>query len=241
MSMKQVVAEGIPDKLLFVGDFPTTAELGSGKAWSGSTGALLARLCSPFKFNPGSKYKTYYYKVGIPGYNAPNKKIREQALTQAKEEDNWDWILKEELEAINPNVIVAMGELALQALTPEKSIEKWRGSILHLHERFKRPAVKVVPTLSPREIWQRNEKPNVYVQWDISKAMGLRNSTVIHQPKELVWIADSYTKLKNWWDRVRGTTKFLTLDIETHHGFITCIGFCHDGVSRARKLVPPHK
>jgi DNA polymerase I len=49
-----------------------------------------------------------------------------------------------------------------------------------------------------------------------------------YSPVETIWIANSSSSILNWWDRARGAP-YLTLDIETHHGYVTCIGFSHDG------------
>ena len=54
--------------------------------------------------------------------------------------------LKEELEQLNLNVIVAFGNIALYALTHRVGITKWRGSVL---ESTLVPGLKVIPTFHP--------------------------------------------------------------------------------------------
>lgn len=224
--MKLIQSSGIASKLLIVGDYPTLAEYNSGTAFSGPTGGKVRHLFYPF--NAGDIYKTYYFKVPIPGWNSPSKKIREEAVKKAAEQENWDQILKGELLIGPANVVVAMGELALRFLTTESGIGKWGGSILHLHPRFELPFVKVVPTLHPRDIWEQKDKPSTYCQWDCAKAVSVMNLEGPFKPPENVWVVENSQQLYHWWMRSR-TAKFLTLDIETHHGYITCIGFSVDG------------
>lgn len=226
--MKLIDSGGVASKLLIVGDFPTQNEYNTGNSFSGSAGALLNNLFQPWNYNPRNVYKTYYFKVPITGYASPNKKIKALAIENVRKLENWDQIFKNELDHLNPNVILSMGELALQNLTEEKVISKWRGSILHLHPRFGHPNVKVVPVHSPREIWEQNSVPVVYTQWDCGKAVRMMEFNERYSPKETIWIAENASSISNWWNRA-WNGEFLTLDIETHHGFITCIGFSHDG------------
>jgi uracil-DNA glycosylase family 4 len=226
---------------MIVGDYPTQKEYNSGYSFSGSNGNLLQSLFQPYNFSAKSLYKTHYFKVPIPGYASPSKKIQAEAVQRIKEMEDWDSLLKEEIETICPNGIVACGELALQHLTEEKGIRKWRGSILHLHPRFSKRNIKVFPILSPREIWIDNEHPFVYTQWDCGRIVKYKDLTGRFEPPGLVWIARSPDELYEWWKRGE-KGDFLTLDIETHHGFITCIGFSHNGTEAVSVplLVGPH-
>ena len=63
-------------------------------------------------------------------------------------ENGWTYIneLKDELKALNLNVIVAYGNIALIALTNRVGITKWRGSVL---DSTLVPGLKVIPTFHP--------------------------------------------------------------------------------------------
>lgn len=226
--MKFISSQGQPSKILIVGDYPTANEMLNGYSFSTSPGSLLANLFAPYKVNTRNLYKTHYYKVPIPGYASPQKKVKLQALEKMKQIADWDVMMLQEIQAVSPNLILCMGELALQALTEEKGISKWRGSILHLHPRFGRPNTKVIPTFSPREIWEQNEHPFTYVQWDCGKAARIMEYQDRYEPKETIWISKSSQDIRNWFHRVQNC-EYLTLDIETHHGYVTCIGFSHNG------------
>ena len=77
-------------------------------------------LFQPWGFKTRSLYKTHYIKVPVPGYSSPNKKIRQLAIENVMKVENWDQIISEEINNVNPNVILSMGELALSGLTEEK-------------------------------------------------------------------------------------------------------------------------
>lgn len=226
--MKLIKPQGVPSNILICGDYPTQNEYSLGTSFAGSTGTMLSNLLAPFPIKVSQTFRTHYFKVPVSGFSSPSKKIQKESVLQMEKLDNWDWYFKEELEAANPNVILAMGELALSHLTEESNIKKWRGSILHLHPRFGRPNIKVIPTHSPREIWEQQEHPLVYVQWDCGKLCKVQNSNARFRPAENIWIARNATEISNWWIRAR-SAPFITLDIETHYGFVTCIGFSHNG------------
>jgi DNA polymerase I-like protein with 3'-5' exonuclease and polymerase domains/uracil-DNA glycosylase len=237
--VKLIDSSGVSSPLLIVGDYPTNNEYVNGNAFTGASGHLVDTLFAPKRVS--GWYKTYYYKAPIPGYASPIKKVRQEALARIREAENWDSILAKELHDIKPNAILAMGELALDALTEEKGIGKWRGSILHLHPRFNLPDIKVIPTLSAREIWEQNDKPMVYCQWDIQKALRMMDYVKRYETFETIWIANNSSGISNWWDSAC-RADFITVDIETHRGFITCVGFSSDGNSAfsVPLLIGPH-
>jgi DNA polymerase I-like protein with 3'-5' exonuclease and polymerase domains/uracil-DNA glycosylase len=210
---------------MIVGDYPTVKESVNGTAFSGSPGILLQELFTPYKINTSNIYKTYWIKRHLSALNSPgSKKSKKDLLETVLKEHDWEGDLREEISMISPNVILAMGELALNALTGKKGIFKWRGSILHLDPKFGKHTIKVVPTLAPRDIWELNKHPFVYVQWDIGKAARMAEYEIYYQPSGKVWVCSTPSALQNWWNRSRNA-EYITLDIETHLGFITCIGF----------------
>ena len=226
--MKFIESKGSPSTIMVIGDYPTTAEYNLGTSFAGSPGSLMGNLFAPFGVKFSQLYATHYFKIPIPGLASPNKKIKAQALQNVVQAEDWDSLIRAEIEAIAPNVIVACGALALKFLTEESGIKKWRGSILHLHPRFQLDKIKVIPIYSPREIWQEDDKPFVYTQWDCGRISRIRDYFERYSPIETIWICNTSNGIKEWWKRGR-TAEFITNDIETHHGFITCTGFSHDG------------
>lgn len=228
--MRFVEAKGVPGELMIVGDYPTKEEYISGISFGGSAARALRFLFSPYArdVNIENVFKTHYVKIPIPGFNSKNKKKATESLNEIYKIANWDSMIADQIEAANPNMIIAMGELACWALTGQTKVQLRRGSIYQLKPTLTQRSRNVLVTLSLRDIYRENEVPFSYVQWDIGKAVKYRYLKTPFQPSEVIWIPKTITELENWWERAK-KAEFLTFDIETHHGYVTCIGFSHDG------------
>ena len=87
--------------------------------------------------------------------------------------------LKEELEKVKPNVVVALGALALEVLTSEKGIMKWRGSII---ESSLIPNLKVIPAIHPAAILRQYKwRPLLWL--DMKKVVKEAYSSKIELPE----------------------------------------------------------
>jgi uracil-DNA glycosylase family 4 len=229
MNLEILTPSGPSGPLMIVGDYPTQVEWQNRKPFSGGTRSIFNLLLRPYKLNLDGIYSTYLVKRPIPGIDSRNKKVRDESWASAWGAHDWFSMLKNEIECVEPNVIIAFGEKTLNYLTGASKVLKRRGSILNIHPQISTKAIKVVPILSPRAIFQENDKPFQYTQWDIGKAIKYRNSKVPFKEPGLIWIVKSANELDRYWDRARDG-EFLTFDIETHFGFfITCISFCTDG------------
>lgn len=225
---------GTPGPIMFIGDYPTKNECEVGEAFTGSIGSVLNKCLIPFRKKITDYYSTYLIKEYVQGYGAEDKKKKEAAWKYHWELRNWGKLIQEEISIVKPNVIVAFGEEAFRFLVNEKEVNKHRGSILNLvphldhfdNENF---ATKIIPITEPRKILQESYRPVVYTQWDLQKAFNYSTIRARFQDKSNIWIVRSPREFENWWSRAQ-YGEFLTIDIETHLGFITCIGFCHDGV-----------
>jgi uracil-DNA glycosylase family 4 len=227
--MQILPASGPPGQLMIIGDYPTASEWESKKCFGGGTGSLFNRLLQPFGKKIGDIYSTYLVKTPVPGFSSRSKKVREEAWKKAWDQSNWIEMIQEEIDACNPNAIILFGEKTLNYLCNEKTINKQRGSILHVTpELVQNKPIKAVPILSPRDIYIDNERPIQTTQWDINKAFRISQYRGPFKHPGITWIANSATELQNYWSRSQNGD-FLTFDIETHHGYITCISFCTNG------------
>jgi uracil-DNA glycosylase family 4 len=227
--MTPISASGPQSEIMIVGDYPTEDEYQRGIAFEGGIKRFTNGLLAPYKWKVENSYCTHYIKIQIPGFKSKIKKIKKAAFEKANAVADWKAILKEEINAVRPNSILAFGELALNALTGEQSITKHRGSIIPITNELTDLPINVVPCLSMRDIVEQNEVPYSYTQWDIGKIFKIKDLKSFYKPKELIWIVKSPGDLAFWWDDRASKGRFLTFDIETHHGLITCISFCHDG------------
>lgn len=214
-------------KVVIVADYPSQAEYNSDCiTFAGGAGRSIGHFLRPYRLE--ECYRTTFCKLPIPGAGAHDKKTRKLAFQNALSWCDWQAMLVNELKAIETNVIVPMGDLALLALTGKSSIYKWRGSILPALPEFEKPYVKVIPTHHPREV-QADYLINAYLPIDYAKIKDQINEGRAYKDGMVVWICRTLSALNNWWDRAR-RAPFLTVDIETYRGYITCIGFSHDGV-----------
>lgn len=234
-SPKLVTGHGAEDaRIMIVCDYPSKEEYASGRAGTGYVERRFSRQFADNGYNFGRTYITNWYKRE---FHLPRGKKLQDNYVDAYEKDfvplTYGAIVGTEVAAIQPNVIVAAGEYALRGLTGRKNILKQRGSILPLCESFTSlpgisKHIRVIPVIHPRDIVQK-ELHNAYTNLDIARAIKFKDRTDLHKNLELLWICFKAADLATWWSDRGHKARFLTVDIETYHGFITCIGFSHNG------------
>lgn len=140
-------------------------------------------------------------------------------------------ILVEEINTINPNLIIPMGEGIFSFLTQLESIRKYRGSVLlsnpgcGLRRQF-----KVLPILGPNPYLNKEFKLRWVSQIDFGKVPKYYGDESV--PPDLTtncWIAYTSSSLRNFLERAYSDDGLLVFDIETFMGVPTCISFCFDG------------
>ena len=218
--------------LMIISDYPTQDELKNQRALSGASGNLINDFLKKNKYHIDKCYKTTYIKCSLTGYNSKTRKKSREILEAARLLGDWDNILTEEIKSIRPNVIIAVGELALNFLTNERNINRYRGSILPLAPPLRASIgldkhIRVVPVLHPRDIFP-NPITYVYTQLDYARAIKHIGSTREIEEPGILWIARNSTALIEYWRRARHG-EFLTTDIETYNNFPTCASLCTDG------------
>lgn len=138
--------------------------------------------------------------------------------------------LEAEINLVKPNVIVALGNSALWALTGATGIMKWRGSQLHAETV---PSRKLIPTIHPAAIMREWSLRRTVVQ-DLKRAARERET-------------EDYTNVPEWKFKVRPTLEevkgtladliaragaaaaaeqklLIDFDLETRAGHIACAG-----------------
>jgi DNA polymerase len=166
--MTQVRAVGpAPAKVMIIGEAPGEEEVRQGMPFVGSSGQELSRMLQEAGILRSECYVSNVVNARPPGneigaWVALKKKeitsthipLRDrQVLPIVKE--GYEQLLRE-IDLVQPNVIVACGNLALWSLTGQWGVTKWRGSELRLDAMFKdqgeteRP--KVIPTIHPAAV-----------------------------------------------------------------------------------------
>lgn len=144
--------------------------------------------------------------------------------------------LSNELIEVDPNVIVALGNTAMWALTGKTVISKLRGSTVlstHCASGF-----KVLPTYHPASLFKGADawanRPIIII--DLIKAKRESLFPEIRRPYREVWIEPNLEDIHGFHDRHIKGCQILSCDIETAGRQITCIGFAP---SRSLAIVIP--
>lgn len=128
--------------------------------------------------------------------------------------------LKEELEIVRPNLIIALGAISTWALLQSPKIGSTRGSIA---ESILIPGQKVLATFHPSAVY-RNWALRPIVVADLMKAKREAEFHDIRYPQVLALVRPSIPEMYAWWQK-HGNASHLAFDIETTKGQIRNIGF----------------
>jgi uracil-DNA glycosylase family 4 len=225
-------------EIMIVSDYPSKEEVQSGKALQGYTGNQIGGYLRDSNYSLDKCYKTDFIKLPLSMPKSKKKQaVNIKEVKDAILPETFERILAKEILDVNPNVIISVGELSTNYLTGKNKILKLRGSILSLADLVRmdtgdpanlKPNTRVIPVIHPRDI---NAKwvHNVYTSLDYSRAVKNRTRADRITDNSLVWVARDAKSLNNWWADRGYKSKFLTFDIETFLGFVTCISFCGDG------------
>ena len=147
-----------PTRIMLVGEFPSEQDERAGVAFSGSTGQELNRMLHEAGIMRSECYATHVCKVRPPSNDISNFiAIRKKDVSTTHIFLRGRYVTKEiaqgyaellqEIELVQPNLIIAFGNLAMWALTREWGILKWRGSQLSTES-----GLQVIPTLTPSAV-----------------------------------------------------------------------------------------
>lgn len=218
-------------KIIIVGDFPSRDDFRNNRVFSGAAGQLLDEILEACKISRNEVYITNVLKYQVPFGDIT--KLNLVGINLEKEvEDLW----KNEINSLKPNVIIPMGELALEAVVGVKGILDYRGSIL----KSRNGHTKAVPTVHPNQLTTRyqgesgtddREKKGrleyVYkklIIHDVSRAVQESLSNIIDLPYRQLDICDSSLKVFRFFDKYKRYEK-ASVDIESINCVPVCIGF----------------
>lgn len=145
--------------------------------------------------------------------------------------------LKDELEELQPSLVVPLGSTALWALTGQNKIGKARGSALW---STLLPGVKCLPSYHPAYIL-RNYRNRIILIQDLRKAVReAEDPHTIETTERELWLEPTTEDLRQFWSRyikpLRNSKTPVGCDIETSRGQIECVGFAP---SKYRGIVVP--
>jgi len=224
-------------QLIVCGEAPGKHEEEEGKPFVGPTGQETRSMLRTAGIAPES---CFYMNV-FP-YRPPGNDIKLAAQTGHTIEecipDMWETI-KAIKAAGGGKCILALGALALNALTGETGIKKWRGSILpSLYAN-----AKIVPSIHPANLFERRGakglfpySAKVYMQLDFKRAVEESMSEELELPRPFLHTAKRHIELYDFIERkVEKQGKFImSTDIEALRCIPMMCGLAfdkHEGLS----------
>lgn len=212
-------------KLAFCGEAPGAEEEEKGLPFVGKAGRKLRELVAEAGIDIYDCYLTNVSKHRPPLNEF--KRLDEVGVNLQDQINN----LFNELRELKPNLVVALGDEALKALTGKKGITKYRGSILPaLYGDF-----KVLPTIHPSAIlraenpWEKDDSsikskryisPEIVIT-DLIKAKKESSSKKFSTPERKLEIITSAHQL--WKFLQSYSSKEPAIDIETFKCIPSCI------------------
>ena len=236
-------------KIAIVGDFPNEEEMKIGLPFMGKTGRMLdymlkragieRRDCyltkvflTPPPFNsleywcaPKLEANAAWAAAGRQGkypYGAATKsKDKKSPLYLLPEHFHEIDRLKADLEAVKPNLVIALGNVAAWALIGTSSINSSRGTLCY---STLIPDQKVLPTHHTWAVLKQWELFPILLA-DLEKASRVCHTRELIYPKRQIWIEPTLDDLEIFWNDYILQARGIAVDVETKARQITCIGF----------------
>jgi len=215
----QVKGDGnVQAKIWLIGEAPGATEAASGKPFVGGAGRVLDGILRDSGIKRDETFidnviQWQPQKNDFGKYYEDSKRERPtQELLRAHDR------IREDVRLHRPNVVVALGNEALFALTGRKYITKWRGSILGCH------GVKVIPTIHPAMVMRQYEFRPVSIL-DFKRVKEEARTPDFPTPyHDQFLINPTYEQVMETLEFLH-TQPYIAFDIETAINQIVCIGF----------------
>ncbi len=211
-------------KLMIVGEAPGAWEDEKGEPFVGPSGLEVNQLLEEV-----GCHRSLVYCTNVVKYRPPNNKLSNLKYIGHSIEEGIPQLF-EEIDAIKPNCILALGNLALSTLTTYKGITKYRGSILQGIG-----GTKVVPSLHPAVLLHQDNdgglsypySARAYIALDFRRAWEeAQVGPELNLPFRRIDIATSYMDVYKFIEQyTEGVADpRLTIDIETIRCFPSLFG-----------------
>lgn len=238
--MSEVPGEGaVPAKIMLVGEAPGAEEDIRGRPFVGASGMELDRMLNEAGLHRNNCFVTNVVRRRPAGNDISahvSRLKRCPASDMSAFRDGWatSWVhegyekLLKEISLVQPNVIVAFGNVALWALSGRWGIGDWRGSELTADiSSDSKP--KLVPTYHPAAVLRQWSWRSAVVG-DLRRAAANINSRS-YPPKTWTFrVRPSFDEAVRWLNGLgerldRGDATRVSFDLETRHKHIACAGF----------------
>lgn len=229
-----------PAKIMIVGDCPSVDDERTGMPFSGYTGDELGRMLQEAGILRGSCFVTHVLRIRPPGSDPSvfvamkkNQITAQHGIWRDKQVLPPVWegasMLAQEISLVRPNLIIALGNMAMFALTGEWGITSWRGSVLECNLQTSLDyQPKVIPAYAPVMVMRQWSLRSIMVH-DLRRAAREAKSAEIVRPDyNFIIRPDIHAArfaLQGLLAACAEGPTTIAGDIETRAGHIACIGF----------------
>lgn len=221
----------ISAKIMLVGEAPGKEEEAKGFPFVGPSGRLLKQMLSHSGIDYKQCYVTNISNERPPGnkfdyfYEDKCRKVPSTRLSMFQHR------LRQKIDWMKPNIVIALGAEALRAITNKRGIEDWRGSLLTYN------GVKVMPTYHPAAVMRRYTFHPI-VEMDFAKASKESEFRELRTPEVAFTIGPTAQQVLTWFSNIKDYPR-ISFDIETIGKHVRCIGFAKGSNSGMKSLVVP--
>jgi uracil-DNA glycosylase len=223
-------------RILLVGEAPTEQDERQGMLFTGSAGQELTSMLVDAGIRRAECALTNVFDQRPPGGDLGAWSVKRAEVTFDPMRP-WAWIpaakqwlpgtrvqpalerLRTEINAVQPNVIIALGNTAIAALTGSSGIGKIRGTLYQCRLSGR----KVIGTYHPSAVLRQYEFRGI-VEADFLKAKAESEFPDMRLRKRTLYLAPTIADLAEWRNRLVSAPA-LAVDCETRNGQITCVGF----------------
>jgi len=219
-------------KIVIVGEAWGAEEEKRGEPFVGAAGSVLRRALSDagialsdchftnvFNFRPTDndlKNLCGPKSEAIEGWARP---LFPGKYVQQKYKPELDRLFSE-IEQHNPNLIIALGNTALWALTKQVGIKKYRGTPLLMYGTER----KILPTWHPAAILRMWSNRPIMLA-DLMKAARQSEFPELVRPQRFIHIPESIADIEQFYNSYIAPSPRVACDIETKERTITEVGF----------------
>lgn len=231
-----------PCKVMIVGEAPSEEDERKGLPFAGRSGDELGRMLEEAGIRRSDCFVTMVLRA-----RPPSGKVEEAYFARTKSAVTSSHLLyrdkhvlqpvidgvemlKREIELCRPNVIIALGNVAMWALTGQWGMTSWRGSMLQTDLTLNLDyQPKVLPTFDPGMIMAKWDWRPIMVT-DLRRAKGMSTCQELEVPEYRFITRPSFSRAKGTLVSLlqsadTSANKFkLACDIETRAGHIACFG-----------------
>lgn len=207
-------------KLMVIGEAPGEYEDKAGEPFVGPTGREVQSLLQAGGMQWGQVYRTNVVKYRPPDNNL--KRLHEIGHTIEEGLPQ----LKQEIETVKPNAILALGNLALKYLTGKQGIVDHRGSILPCVYGPQKVVASIHPSayLVPRGDGAIKYNAKTYIRLDFMRAIEESRYPEFRLPQRNLQIARSSLDVERFFEQYKNYL-LVAIDIEVIKCVPVCVSF----------------